>query len=102
MPQYITTASINVKEGMLEAAKTEMQRWMEGFKGVGAEFSVYTQVGGGSTDGAMVAIEFPDGDTWLKSIEDPRLLAARERMTEADWPFHPAASTVWQRIELDD
>ncbi len=51
---------------------------------------------------AMVSVEFPDGETWLKVQEDPRLLEARRRMTEPSWPFEDLTSSIWQELATSD
>ena len=101
MSKYVQATRFRVKEGQLDAAQAELQRWMAGFKEVGAEMTIYLQVGG-PTGEAMVSVEYPDGETWLKVQEDPRLLEARRAMTEPSWPFAELNSTLWQELAADD
>ncbi len=101
MGKYVQATRFRVKEGKLAEAEEEIQRWMKGYDDVGAEASVYVQVGG-TTGEAMISVEFPDGETWLKVLDDPRLLEARRRMTEASWPFEHLTTSVWQHLTTED
>ena len=100
MTKYVQATSFRVKEGKLEAATEEIRRWVSGYRDIGCEVAMYVQVGAGDTGAVLTSVTFPDGETWLKSIEDPRMLEARARMTEPDWPFSEQGSTVWQELEI--
>lgn len=101
MGKYVQATTFRVKEGQLDDATAELRKWIDGYAAIGAEATIYMQVGGGTSGEAMIGVEFPDGDTWMKVLEDPRLTGARARMTEKDWPFEPASTSVWQELIID-
>jgi hypothetical protein len=97
MPKYVQASTFRIKDDMLAAAREEIGRWVAGYAEIGVTATFYVGVGGGSGE-ALVSVEFPDGATWLKTIEDPRLREARERMTESSFPIEQISSTVWQEV----